>query len=934
MEISLQSQRPVWCRESIRQNAHLNFRPFTGFFPRKSFRRSSQSYSWHLEYPSNGIFRPYSAAGDSSKKKQKRWSASRSKGSAPKGFVPKAPVGTSSPKREQRNEEDSENSFTSSEPDRRVSDVGSSGAEEREILEVSQVDRIEEQKEDATNGKVGNPSPVNIAVAVASKNLLKEVENVKGFIGERKTSAGAVIDETRLEAENLEADQGNATESKVFVSERMNSGTLISDVEEKDELKTSQENIETDNYQTEIQALGLDRGGSDIAQEELSSENKQTNEKGYRADTKILVPEKRVSDITPYAKKWKDIVVVKENLPLSVTDTKELGFIPGDEKGTVDIDSKKSDDGNVPETEVLGSDTKDAIAIAEKELEESLRKLKLERDALLRKQVIEEMAEDNFSKGHKIFIYPGTAKPDQDIELFLNRSLSTLNNEPDVMVMGAFNDWRWKSFTTKLQKTQFKGDWWSCQIHVPREAYKIEFIFFNGKDVYENNGKKDFHIIVEGGMDVDTFEDFLLEEKHREQEKLAKIEAERERQAEEQRQREEARAASEADRAQAKTEVEKRREKLRELMSRASSSLDNVCFFQPCEFKDGDLVRLYYNKSAGPLAHANDVWIHGGHNNWSYGLSVVARLVKSEEKGADWWYTEVTVPDQAVILDWVFADGPPQKASIYDNNKRHDFHALVPMSIPEEVYWVEEELRIYQKLQEERRLREEAIRAKVERTARMKAETKEKTLKTFLLSQRHIVYTDPVDVQAGQDVNVYYNPSNTVLHGKPEVWFRCSFNRWTHRRGPLPPQKMFPADNGSHVETTVKVPLDAYMMDFVFSEWEDGGIFDNKNGIDYHVPVFGGIAKEPPMHIVHIAVEMAPIAKVGGLGDVVTSLSRAVQELNHHVDVVFPKYDCLNLTHVKDFHYKKSYSWGGTEIKVWFGKVEGLSVHFLEPLNG
>lgn len=51
-------------------------------------------------------------------------------------------------------------------------------------------------------------------------------------------------------------------------------------------------------------------------------------------------------------------------------------------------------------------------------------------------------------------------------------------------------------------------------------------------------------------------------------------------------------------------------------------------------------------------------------------------------------------------------------------------------------------------------------------------------------------------------------------------------------------------------------------MDFVFSEREDGGIFDNKLGMDYHIPVFGGIAKEPPMHIVHIAVEMAPIAKV------------------------------------------------------------------------
>lgn len=52
------------------------------------------------------------------------------------------------------------------------------------------------------------------------------------------------------------------------------------------------------------------------------------------------------------------------------------------------------------------------------------------------------------------------------------------------------------------------------------------------------------------------------------------------------------------------------------------------------------------------------------------------------------------------------------------------------------------------------------------------------------------------------------------------------------------------------------------MMDFVFSEKEDGGIFDNNNGMDYHIPVFGGVAKEPPMHIVHIAVEMAPIAKV------------------------------------------------------------------------
>ena len=73
----------------------------------------------------------------------------------------------------------------------------------------------------------------------------------------------------------------------------------------------------------------------------------------------------------------------------------------------------------------------------------------------------------------------------------------------------------------------------------------------------------------------------------------------------------------------------------------------------------------------------------------------------------------VVVPDRAFVLDWVFADGPPQSATVYDNNHRQDFHAIVPNGIPEELYWVEEEHQIYRKLQEERRLREDAIRAKV-----------------------------------------------------------------------------------------------------------------------------------------------------------------------------------------------------------------------------
>ncbi|XP_058094837.1 starch synthase 3, chloroplastic/amyloplastic [Magnolia sinica] len=577
---------------------------------------------------------------------------------------------------------------------------------------------------------------------------------------------------------------------------------------------------------------------------------------------------------------------------------------------------------------------KEKLEMEARAREEALMKQKLEMEARARKKLLEELAEENFSVGNKLFVHPQVVKPDQSIEVFLNRSLSTLKGESDVLIMGAFNDWRWKSFTKKMQKTDLKGDWWSCQVDIPKEAYNMDFVFFNGGDVYENNSSKDFFIPVESGMDASAFENFLLEEKRRELERLAAEEAERERQAEEQRRLEAEKAASEADRAQAKMEIEKRRKILFQLMKKAEQSVDNVWYIEPSEFKGEDMVKFYYNRSSGPLAQAEEVWIHGGHNNWKDGLTIVERLICAEKDSGDWWYADVVVPDRSLVVDWVFADGPPQSAKVYDNNNYEDFHATVPNRIPEELYWVEEEHQIYKRLQEERKQREEAIRAKAEKTARLKAEAKEKTMKMFLLSQKHIVYTEPLEVRAGMTVTVFYNPSNTVLNGKPEVWFRCSFNRWTHRNGPLPPKKMTPAENGPHVKVTVKVPLDAYMMDFVFSEKEDGGIYDNKNGMDYHIPVVGGVNKTPPMHIVHVAVEMAPIAKVGGLGDVVTSLSRAVQDLGHNVEIILPKYDCMNLSNVKDFQFNRSYHWGGTEIKVWYGKVEGLSVYFIEPQNG
>ncbi|KAI3948838.1 hypothetical protein MKX01_022252, partial [Papaver californicum] len=418
-----------------------------------------------------------------------------------------------------------------------------------------------------------------------------------------------------------------------------------------------------------------------------------------------------------------------------------------------------------------------------------------------RTQILEELALEN-SLGNKIFVYPQIVKPDQEVEVFLNRSISALKNEENVLLMGAFNDWKWKSFTIKLNKAELKGDWWSCRVYVPKEAYKIDFVFFNGEGVYENNVTNDFHVAVQGGFDEVSFEEFLLEERQRELEKIAAEKAEKERREEEQRQIEAEKAARKADRAQAKMEIEKRKEMITKIMTKAVISVDNVWHISPKEFKGEDVVRLYYNKTSGPLAYAKDLWIHGGHNNWNNGVTIVAKLVLCDRKDGDWWYAYVPVPARARVLDWVLADGPPEKATLYDNNKLQDFHAVVPNSTPEEMYWFEEEQQLYNKLQEERRLREEALKEKAERTARMRAERKERTIKEFLLSQKNIVYTEPLEVQAGSTATLYYNPSNTILNGKPEVWFRCSFNRWTHRKGPLPPQKMLPADNFGQVKAT------------------------------------------------------------------------------------------------------------------------------------
>ena len=62
-----------------------------------------------------------------------------------------------------------------------------------------------------------------------------------------------------------------------------------------------------------------------------------------------------------------------------------------------------------------------------------------------------------------------------------------------------------------------------------------------------------------------------------------------------------------------------------------------------------------------------------------------------------------------------------------------------------------------------------------------------------------------------------------------------------------------------------QVPQDAWELDLVVSDSAQGGsgaFYDNNGGFDYHVPTRGSNFTRPKLSVVHVAVEMAPIAKV------------------------------------------------------------------------
>lgn len=91
------------------------------------------------------------------------------------------------------------------------------------------------------------------------------------------------------------------------------------------------------------------------------------------------------------------------------------------------------------------------------------------------------------------------------------------------------------------------------------------------------------------------------------------------------------------------------------------------------------------------------------------------------------------------------------------------------------------------------------------------------------------------------------------------------------------------------------------------------------------------------LHIVHITAELAPIAKVGGLGDVVTGLGRACLSRGHKVEIMLPFYECIQKQNINELElittYTSYHDGNWVPTNAYRGIVSGIAVIFIEPSN-
>ncbi|KAG2438870.1 hypothetical protein HYH02_010668 [Chlamydomonas schloesseri] len=581
---------------------------------------------------------------------------------------------------------------------------------------------------------------------------------------------------------------------------------------------------------------------------------------------------------------------------------------------------------------------------------------------------LQERARAATAAGKLVFVWPPEGGlVGRPARIYYNRARGPLPPSNKLQMKVGFNKWEEIAlFDMEPAQGLASGggqDWWVLGVELPLETFRFDYVIMDAASgAVDNNGWKDYELPLADAPSEDEVMAARAEAYER-------FDQDRRKLIEEEEKRLWRQVESKALDAAAAARVEFRKRRDAELLAAArqvvadrrkadlfaalpaADSKAGVYAWCGGPPRAGARAFLAYNKiqggQGGGLPHAGSgIRVHLGYDNWWNKISQaidlsplapedVAAKGLAAGGGAQWWGCWVDVPYSAAVLNFVFSD---REQRMWDNNGQRDFHTKVAGAHSgEELVDM-----LYGAMKKDSAEADKEVEDRAALRAVRKVEAKGLTMRKRREVVHEFLYTVPLSPKSGQVVDVYYRPEATMLRGRPEIWLRASWNRGANNRGapelrPLTARLLpcLPGGLGFY-KASVPVPATAWGLDLSFSDSEamGGGFLDDNGGLEYHVPVEASAKPRQMLKIVHVAVEMAPIAKVGGMGDVVTALGRAVQEQGHDVSVMLPKYDCINYDLVEDLVQEGTFSWGGTTVRVWRGGVEGLDTVFLEPENG
>jgi len=530
-----------------------------------------------------------------------------------------------------------------------------------------------------------------------------------------------------------------------------------------------------------------------------------------------------------------------------------------------------------------------------------------------------------FGKAGKFFSAPLMPIAGATHTMFFNRAWGQFydSKRRETVLIGGFNNWGTGDFRAQMRHVQTQGvdgDWWKCEFKVPENVYNMRLLFSDGGDRFDkSDDDRDYTLVPTFAPTKEECE--------------AAIEEEIKRQA--------ITRQAEEDMHEARDSVNQQRAGLEFHFKDAYVEWKHndgslVLWTEPAQMVPGTTATVFYNTNMTALNGQGDIVLMTGVNGWAAPEEIVMKRSTNGGRYEDNVFeTKVTLAETTHVLDIVVTNG---SKSVYDNNNRKDYHLKVASgALLTEAEWEAAAVALFKKRRTTRLMHQLNEERRQEELTEKRARTRMEATKVLRKKLMHVLYTEPANPVAGEKVTIFYNNKNTNLEWSEEIWLRASFNRWTHA-APLAPIKMGHVANCPHLCATIEVPKDAHMVDCVFSsaggdeEWVQ---YDNAMGLDYHFMTTGATTKPPPLHVMHIAVEMAPIAKVGGLGDVVTSLARAIQDIGHKVEIVLPKFAFLNHSPIlTQMTHETSFDWGGCTHHVSTQLVEGVRVYFIDSQNG